>query len=246
MNSRPKIAEDAAIELLLKLSSETGCAVHVVHLSSADSLQQLRVARKQGVRVTVETCPHYLTLQAEDIPEGATEFKCAPPIREGSNREQLWNALRAGVIDMVVSDHSSCPLHMKNMASGDFQTAWGGISSLQLTLPVVWAEASRRGFTEIDIVRWMSTAPADMAGLYGRKGRIAPGHDADLVVWDPSQEFATASSLQERQNLTPYAGRRLRGVVKATYVRGQEVLSATAPSGVLLKRPLSTHRAKIA
>jgi allantoinase len=247
MNSRPKIAEYAAIELLLKLSSQTGCAVHIVHLSSTDSVQQLRAAREQGMRVTVETCPHYLTLRAEEIPDGATEYKCAPPIREGANCEALWDALRAGVIDMIVSDHSPCPLHMKEQTSGDFQAAWGGISSLQITLPVLWTEASRRGFTETDVVRWMSSAPADMAGLSGRKGRISPGYDADLVVWDPAEEFAVNPSLlKHRHTLTPYAGRRLRGVVKATYVRGQEVLSATTPSGMLLRRPLSAHRAKIA
>ena len=247
MNSRPKAAEDAAIELLLQLSRETGCAVHVVHLSSADSLQQLRVARAQGVRVTVETCPHYLALCGEEIPEGATECKCAPPIRESANCEGLWDGLREGVIDMIVSDHSPCPLHMKNLANGDFETAWGGIASVHLTLPVLWSEASRRGFTERDVVRWMSTAPADMAGLSGRKGRISPGNDADMVVWDPSEEFTVDPSLLKfRQSLTPYSGRRLRGVVKATYVRGREVLSATTPGGALLKRPLSTHRAKIA
>jgi allantoinase len=247
MNSRPKIAEDAAIELLLKLSSETGCPIHIVHLSSADSVQQLRIAREQGARVSVETCPHYLTLRAEEIPDGATGYKCAPPIREGANCEALWDALRAGVIDMVVSDHSPCPLHMKKLTSGDFQAAWGGISSLQLTLPVLWTEASRRGFTEADVVRWMSTAPADMARLSGRKGRLSPGYDADLVVWDPSEKFTVdASRLKHRHTLTPYTGRRLRGVVKATYVRGQEVLSATTPSGALLRRPLSAHKVKIA
>jgi allantoinase len=247
MNSRPKMAEDSAIDLLLSLSRETGCAVHVVHLSSADSVDRLRSARQQGVSVTVETCPHYLALRAEEIPDGATEFKCAPPIREGANCEELWDALRHGVIDMIASDHSPCPPEMKQKTTGNFQAAWGGIASLQLALPVIWTEAAIRGFDEEDIARWMAVAPARMAGLSGQKGSIAPGHDADLVVWDPSEEFTVDPALlHHRHKLTPYAGRRLRGVVKETYLRGRPVLSASSPSGVVLKRAWDRQHVKIA
>ncbi|MGZ4828055.1 MAG: allantoinase AllB [Candidatus Angelobacter sp.] len=237
LNSRPKIAEDAAIDLLLRLSRETGCAVHIVHLSSADSIESLRAAREQSLPVTVETCPHYLTLRAEEIPEGATEFKCAPPIREEANCDTLWEALRNGVIDMIVSDHSPSPPEMKCKTTGDFFAAWGGIASLQLALPVIWTEASVRGFAVEDIARWMAAGPAKIAGLSGKKGSIAPGCDADLVVWDPAEEFTVDPTvLHHRHKLTPYSGRRLRGVVKKTYLRGQPVLSGTTPSGIVLKR----------
>lgn len=247
MNSRPKLAEDSAVDLLLSLSRETGCAVHIVHLSSADSVERLRLAREQRVPVTVETCPHYLALRAEEIPDGATEFKCAPPIREAANCEALWDALRRGVIDMIASDHSPCPPEMKQKTTGDFQAAWGGIASLQLALPVIWTEAAIRGFVEEDIARWMAVAPARMAGLSGQKGAIAQGCDADLVVWDPSEEFTVDPALlQHRHKLTPYAGRRLRGVVKQTYLRGRPVLSGDCPSGVVLKRAWDSQHMKIA
>jgi allantoinase len=247
LNSRPKMAEDAAIDLLLCLSRETGCAVHIVHLSSADSVERLRAAREQRLPVTVETCPHYLALRAEEVPDGATEFKCAPPIREAANRDALWDALRNGIIDMIASDHSPCPPEMKQKASGDFEAAWGGIASLQLALPVMWTEAAIRGFDEADIARWMAAAPARMAGLSGQKGTIAQGCDADLVVWDPWAEFTVDPALlHHRHKLTPYAGRRLRGVVKQTYLRGRPVLSNFHPSGIILKRTWVGQRAKTA
>jgi allantoinase len=237
LNSRPKNAEDAAIDLLLCFSRETGCAVHIVHLSSADSLESLRAAREHHLPVTVETCPHYLALRAEEIPEGATEFKCAPPIREAANCDALWDGLRDSVIDMIVSDHSPSPPEMKCKCTGDFFAAWGGIASLQLALPVLWTEAAIRGFGVEDVARWMAAAPAQMAGLSGKKGSIAPGCDADLVVWDPAEEFTVnPSALHHKHKLTPYSGRRLQGVVKTTYLRGRPVMSSASPSGIVLKR----------
>ena len=236
LNSRPKIAENSAIQLLLRLSAEIGCAVHIVHLSSAEALEFLRAARSRRLPVTVETCPHYLAFRAEEIPDGATEFKCAPPIREANNCEALWEGLRDGDIDMIVTDHSPCPPQMKQKATGDFLAAWGGIGSLQLSLPVVWTEAKRRGFNEEDIARWMAAAPARLAGLSNQKGKIAPGYDADFVVWDPSEEFTVKpESLCHRHKLTPYASRRLSGVVKETYLRGQPISSARQPPGRILR-----------
>jgi len=236
LSSRPDAAENSAIALLLRLSRETGCAIHIVHLSSATAVETLQTARGQRLPVTVETCPHYLALSADEILDGATEFKCAPPIRAQANQEALWNALRAGVIDMVVTDHSPCPPAMKQKTSGDFFAAWGGIASLQVSLPVTWTEAKARGFKEEDIARWMCTAPAKLAGLEGTKGEIAPGCDADLVVWDPAEEFTVdADSLYHRHKLTPYAGRKLCGVVKKTYLRGRLVSSADQPFGKVLR-----------
>jgi allantoinase len=237
LESRPCAMENSAIELLLRLCSETGCRIHIVHLSSAEALSVLQTARAQRLQVTVESCPHYLTLNAETIPDGATEFKCAPPIRAAGNCEALWDGLRDGVIDMIVSDHSPCPSEMKHKETGDFFTAWGGIASLQIALPVVWTEASARGFSIEDITRWMSSGPSKLAGLSGQKGAIAPGFDADFVIWDPDEEFSVKpEALRHRHTLTPYAERRLRGVVKRTYLRGQPVLLNGKPQGKLLKR----------
>jgi allantoinase len=233
-------AAAAGGQLLLRLSAETGCAVHVVHLSSAEALEFLRAARSRRLPVTVETCPHYLAFRAEEIPDGATEFKCAPPIREANNCEALWEGLRDGDIDMIVTDHSPCPPQMKQKSTGDFFAAWGGIGSLQLSLPVVWTEAKRRGFKEEDIARWMAAAPARLAGLSNQKGKIAPGYDADFVVWDPAEEFTVKpENLCHRHKLTPYASRRLCGVVKETYLRGQPISSACQPVGRILRH---SHR----
>jgi allantoinase len=174
------------------------------------------------VRITAETCPHYLTFSASDVPDGATEYKCAPPIRDDGDREALWSGLRSGALQMVASDHSPAPPALK--CRGDFIHAWGGIASIELGLPAIWTEARARGFGVADVARWMSKAPAALAGLSGRKGRIAPGYDADLVVWDPDQEFTVdGSQLQQRHKVTPYDGRRLRGAVRTTFVRGQRV-----------------------
>lgn len=224
LRSRPDAAEVEAIDLLVRLCRETGCRVHVVHLSSTEALPILSKARAEGLPVTVETCPHYLTLAAEEIPDGAVAFKCAPPIRSQENRERLWEALREGAIDLVATDHSPCPPELKKTETGDFLRAWGGISSLQLTLPVVWTGARERGFTPEDLARWMCAGPARLAGLEDRKGRIAEGCDADLVVWDPEASFQVEPErLHHRHKLTPYAGRTLHGIVRRTLLRGETV-----------------------
>jgi allantoinase len=233
LRSRPAAWEDAAIALLIRLARETGCAVHVVHLSSAASLAQIARAKADGLRFTAETCPHYLCFEAESIPDGATEYKCAPPIREHENREALWQGLKDGVIDFVVSDHSPCAPALKGRERGDFAQAWGGIASLQLGLPAVWTEASRRGHGLGEISAWMSARPAMLAGLGRRKGQIAAGFDADLVVWDPEAEIEVdAEHLHFRHKVSPYLGRRLMGRVEATFLRGQLVYDGSGhPAG---------------
>jgi len=233
LRSRPAAWEDAAIALLIRLSRDTGCAVHVVHLSSAASLAQLERAKDEGLPVSAETCPHYLCLEAESIPDGATHFKCAPPIREHDNREALWKGLARGVIDLVVTDHSPCTPALKVPERGAFEAAWGGIASLQLGLPAVWTEARRRGHGLAELAAWMSARPTALAGLGRRKGRLAPGFDADLVVWDPDAEITVeAERLFFRHKVSPYVGRRLFGRVDATLLRGQLVYDGVGhPAG---------------
>jgi allantoinase len=224
LRSRPRAAEDEAVALMIKLSREFGTRVHIAHHSSADALPLLREAKAAGVKITAETCPHYLTFAAEEIPESATEFKCCPPIRERENREQLWSAVSSGAIDMIVSDHSPCPPEMKLRDSGDLLRAWGGKSSLQLRLPAVWTEASRRGHTIEDLARWLCSAPAKLVGLEGRKGLIAIGCDADLVIWNPEKQFIVdGAALEHRHKLTPYQNRILNGVVEKTFLRGEKI-----------------------
>jgi allantoinase len=224
LRSRPRAAEDEAVALMIKLCREFGTRVHIVHHSSADSLSLLREAKAAGLPITAETCPHYLVFVAEEIPDGATQFKCCPPIRELENREQLWEALAGGTLDMIVSDHSPCPPAMKLPESGDFLQAWGGISSLQLRLPVVWTECQRRGFSFAELTRWLSSAPAALVGLEGRKGSIAVGNDADLVIWNPEKQFRVdAESLHHRHKVTPYQDRVLEGVVEKTFLRGRKI-----------------------
>jgi allantoinase len=226
LQSRPEEAELSAIRLLLSLCREFRFRLHIVHLSAAAALPELRAARAEGLPVTVETCPHYLHLTSETIPNRATLFKCAPPIRNAANREQLWRALREGIIDLVVTDHSPCPPEMKRLAEGKFRTAWGGIPSLSLALPLIYTEAAKRGFTLSDIVRWMAEAPAALAGCASRKGRLAPGYDADFVVFDTESTFVvTEDRLHYRHRVSPYLGETLRGTVKATYLRGAPVFS---------------------
>jgi allantoinase len=221
--SRPAAAERSAIATVLDAARRTGARVHVVHLSSSDALPLLRSAKADGVRVTVETCPHYLVLRAEDVPDGATQFKCCPPVRDDENREALWAGLADGVIDLVVSDHSPCTAELKRLDTGDFGEAWGGISSLQLGLPLVWTEARRRGHDLTDVVRWMSTAPAELAGL-ATKGGIRPGAAADLVEFAPDEPLVVdPGQLHHRNRLTPYAGARLTGVVRSTWLAGLPV-----------------------
>jgi allantoinase len=221
LESRPPSAEVAAIALLIALCREFGARIHIVHLATEESLPLLREARGDGLPITVETCPHYLTFAAEEIADGATIFKCAPPIRGRATREALWRALQDGDIDMVVTDHSPCPPALKN---GDFLQAWGGIASLELGLRAVWTGASARGIGIERVAEWLSAAPARLAGLAGRKGAIAPGLDADLAVWDPETEsIVDEAALCQRHKCTPYAGRVLKGRVVATLARGRVV-----------------------
>ena len=226
LQSRPAEAELSAISLLLQLCREHEFRLHIVHLSTSQALNVLRAARSEGLPVTVETCPHYLHLASETIPDGATLNKCAPPIRSQENREQLWQGLRDGIIDLIATDHSPCPPHMKHLDEGTFNLAWGGIASLSLALPLIWTGASRRGLSLLDIVRWMAEAPACLAGCQSHKGRIAAGYDADLVVFDPQSEFLVSEDrLHYRHPVSPYIGERLRGTVKATYLRGKLVFA---------------------
>jgi allantoinase len=236
--TRPPEAEVEAIRLMIGLAREFGARVHIVHVASAEAADEIARAKADGVAITAETCPHYLTFAAGEIPDGATEFKCAPPIREARHRDALWEALERGVLDLVATDHSPAPPSMK--CPGDFIRAWGGIASLELSLAAVWtrlrASGASAGFARM--ARWMADSPAGLAGLSDRKGRIAVGYDADLVIWDPDAERTIdAARLQQRHKLTPYAGRQLRGVVRATYLRGQCVWDgdrvATAGSGQL-------------
>ena len=234
--SRPDEAELQAIRLMIRLCREYRFRLHIVHLSTALALDNLRAARAEGLPITVETCPHYLHFSAEDIADGATLWKCAPPIRSGANREALWRALSVGDIDMVVTDHSPCPPEMKGMEAGRFDLAWGGIAGLSVALPVIYMECLRRGFGLEEIARWMSSAPAALAGVGAKAGSLAAGRDANLVIFDTEASFdVTAERLHFRQAVSPYVGERLRGVVKATYLRGETVYCegefASSPAG---------------
>ncbi|MFJ6182656.1 allantoinase AllB [Streptomyces sp. NPDC092295] len=234
--SRPRDAENAAITSLIAQARRLDARVHVLHLSSSDALPLIAEAKRDGVRITVESCPHFLTLTAEEVPDGATEFKCCPPIREAANQDALWQGLADGTIDCVVSDHSPCTTELK---TPDFATAWGGISSLQLGLPAIWTEARRRGRPLEDVVRWMSTAPAALAGLT-RKGAIETGRDADFAVLAPDETFTVdPARLHHRNQVTAYAGRTLYGVIRSTWLRGTRISHdgvLTEPTGHLLER----------
>ncbi|MBH1938349.1 allantoinase AllB [Streptomyces sp. AV19] len=234
--SRPREAEDAAVARLVAAAERHGTRIHILHLSSAGALGAIAAARARGLPVTAETCPHFLTLTAEEVPDGATEFKCCPPIREAGNRDALWDALAAGVLQCVVSDHSPCTADLK---VPDFGRAWGGISSLQLGLPAVWTEARRRGHTLDDVARWMATGPAALAGL-ARKGAVEAGRDADLTVLAPDETFTVdPAALHHRNPVTAYAGRTLYGVVRSTWLRGRRIHHRgvlAAPAGRLLER----------
>lgn len=224
--SHPSSAEDKAIGLLIRLSQEFKTRVHIVHLSSAAAVPMIRKAKASGAKLTVETCPHYLTIAAEEIPKGATQFKCAPPIRESANQQLLWEALRDGTIDFAATDHSPAPPEMKCTETGDYMRAWGGIASLQLALPLLWTSAHKRGFGITDLARWLCRRSAQFAGL-SRKGEIAVGRDADLVVWNPDESFQVQSEkMFFRHKLTPYSGRTLFGVVQSTFLRGEEIYSS--------------------
>lgn len=234
--SRPPVAERRAIETVISAAAATGARAHIVHLAAGDCAALIGSARAAGIALSAETCPHYLFFAAEEVPPGHTEFKCCPPVRYAVNREALWRALGEGAIDGVVSDHSPCTPALKGLPDGDFRTAWGGISSLQVGLSVVWSVARRRGFSLADIARWMSAFPASLAGL-PTKGRIAAGCDADFVAFDPNATFTVrGAELLHKNPVTPYEGRTLHGRVMRTWLGGVEVTPSDPPRGRLLAR----------
>ncbi|WP_138414500.1 allantoinase AllB [Sinomonas gamaensis] len=235
LHSRPRGAENVAIAEVIERARWTGARAHILHLSSSDALAMIATAKRDGVKLTVETCPHYLTLLAEEIPNGATAFKCCPPIREASNRELLWKGLEDGTIDCIVSDHSPSTVDLKDLENGDFGVAWGGVASLQLGLPIIWTEARRRGIPLERVVEWMGRKPAELARLQ-RKGTLAPGYDADLAIFAADEAFVVdADKLYHKNHITPYQGKTLSGVVRRTFVRGTEV-DFSEPKGQLIRR----------
>jgi allantoinase len=234
LSSRPRGAENLAIAEVIELARWTGCRVHILHLSSSDALPMIASARRDGVKLTVETCPHYLSFVSEEIPAGATQFKCCPPIREAANRELLWQGLADGVIDCVVTDHSPCTVDLKRFDIGDFGVAWGGIASLQISLSAVWSEAKRRGYTLNDVVRWMAENPAREVGL-NTKGHIALGYAADLAVFAPDEAFIVdVAKLQHKNPVSAYDRRPLAGVVRSTWLAGKQIDLDEDPRGHLL------------
>ena len=249
LSSRPPASEQAAIDLLIRLGFKHRARIHVVHLASADALASLGAARRAGADISVETCPHYLTFDAEHIPAGSTAFKCAPPIREARHREGLWAGLAGGEIDLIATDHSPAPPALKAVDAGDFVAAWGGIASIQIGLAAVWTGAEPRGLTVEHLAAWLAAAPAKLAGLDDRKGAVAPGCDADLVFFDPdAAAVVDPATLFHRHPITPYAGMRLKGTVHKTMLRGEVVFDdgsfPSASSGRLLlkRRPLDNAK----
>ena len=225
--TRPKSWENEAIKLLIQLCREFQTPIHIVHLSSSDVLTEFAQAREEGLPLSIETCPHYLHFTAENIADGDTRFKCTPPIREAKNREKLWQGLQSGTIDFITSDHSPCTPELKKMDEGRFEKAWGGISSLQLTLPVIWTECINKGLSLNQLTNWMCSAPAKFIGMDHQKGQISLGYDADLVCWDPDSTFLVEPVIINFKNkLTPYEGEELFGVVKRTYLRGNKVFES--------------------
>ncbi|WP_190264194.1 MULTISPECIES: allantoinase AllB [Glutamicibacter] len=235
LDSRPRDAENTAIAQVIERARTTGVRAHVLHLSSSDALGMIREAKAEGVKLTVETCPHYLTLLSEDIPDGATAFKCCPPIRENDNRELLWKGLEEGVIDCIVSDHSPSTIDLKDVENGDFGVAWGGVASLQLGLPLIWSEAKQRGLKLEQVVQWMGVNPSKLAGL-GAKGSIEEGKDADFAIFAPEDTFEVdVQKLHHKNPISPYQGKTLHGVVRRSIIAGNDVDFQT-PSGQLIRR----------
>jgi allantoinase len=242
LNSRPKVWEDNAVEMMIELCEEFNCPTHIVHLSSADSLAQIKAAKEKGLPLTVETCPQYLYFCAEEIPNANTLFKCAPPIRERANNEKLWQALKSNLIDFVVTDHSPATPDLKKIETGNLKEAWGGIASIQFSLPVVFTAAQKRGLGVADVAALMSEHVAKFIGFQHSKGQLKKGYDADIVVWNPNEKFTVQSSdIHYRHKISPYVGQTLNGVVKQTYLAGKKVFEngnfISLPQGkVLLKK----------
>ncbi len=242
LSSRPKYWEDDAINLMIALCEEYNCRVHIVHLSSANSIAAIAKAKQKGLPLTVETGQHYLFFNAEDIGDGQTQFKCAPPIRQKQNNDQLWEALKSGIIDFVATDHSPAPPELKQMQTGDFKKAWGGIASLQFALPVLWTAAKQGGCAVQDIAKWLSENPAKLFCKQNSKGKIAPGYDADLVIWNPEQSFIlTEDEIQHKHKVTPYVGHELYGVIKQTYLGGVKVFDNGIFTKLNLGKPILNH-----
>ena len=222
--SRPAFWEDDAIELMIRLCEQFKCRVHIVHVSSASALSQIKQAKKRGLPLTAETAQHYLYFSAEDIKDGQTQFKCAPPIRDKANNDQLWKALQEGILDFVATDHSPATLDLKETGSGNFLKAWGGIASLQFALPVLWTAARERNIGLEYMAKWLTENPAKLTGLSDKKGRIAKGYDADLVIWNPDESFlVTENLILHKHKITPYLGEQLYGIVESTYIGGKRV-----------------------
>ncbi|MBL4941929.1 MAG: allantoinase AllB [Colwellia sp.] len=238
--SRPKSWENDAIDMMISLAQEakgvgSNGKIHIVHLSSADAIDAIKTAQQQGLQITAESCPHYLTLFSESIPDGKTVFKCCPPIREDANRHLLWQGLADGIIEFIVSDHSPCTPQLKHIDSGDIEHAWGGISSLQFGLSIIWSEAKERGYSLEQVIDWMATRPATFAGLGDKKGQIKAGFDADFIIFDADANYTiTTEMIKYRHKITPYEGRKVLGVVEQTFVRGQQVFS----QGEILGAPI--------
>lgn len=237
--SRPDSWEIDAIKMMIQLAKEFDSPVHIVHLSSAKALPILEQAKNEGLKITVETCPQYLLFTAEEIPDGDTRFKCAPPIRSAKNREELWKALQNGLIDFIATDHSPCTPNLKLLEDGNFMKAWGGIASLGLILPTLWTECKRREIPITDLAKWLCTGPAQLAGLAHQKGKIAPGRDADLAIWDPDPTWEIEpESLYFRHPLSPYLGRKVTGKVKKTLLRGSLIFEEGTPLDEPQGKPL--------
>jgi allantoinase len=239
--SRPKKWEDDAIALMIRLCEEFNCPTHIVHLSSADSIRQIADAKRKGLPLTAETGQHYLYFTAEQVPDGRTEYKCAPPVREKENNERLWQALKEGIIDFVATDHSPAPPAMKELVSGDFIKAWGGIASLQFALPVLWTAAKRHGCSPADIATWLCEKPALLPRL-GLKGKIAKGYDADLTAWNPGKSFIVKEEMiRHKHKITPYLNEELFGVTEQSWLAGEKVFAGGKLLHLNKGKILATH-----
>ena len=247
LNSRPREWENKAIKMMINLAEEYDCRVHIVHLSSSDLIPFIKEKREQGVKLTVESCPHYLVLNAEEIPDGKPIYKCAPPIREKENNDEIWQAIKDGIIDFIVTDHSPATPDLKQLESGNYKEAWGGISSLQHSLPLIWTTAQKKGFSIAEISNLMSLNVLKFLNFQNRKGKLAKGFDADITVWSPEEKFTVQSKKLEYKNkISPYIGMELKGVVKQTYVNGNLVYNndkfERLNCGEIIKKKNKTNR----